>query len=120
MADGISMMNPKLGISGITAPRTEEFTISGQKKGVSPALSVSGNEKGLSTYDGRNLSTIVDKYLTPKAGNPDLLSPPVFHRTLGSALNKLAESNEGLSGLAHDIRENNEILRMFSSLVVQG
>jgi len=119
-ADGISMMNPGLGISGITAPRTEEYAIPARKTDLSPALSLAGSEQGLSTYEGQNLAAVMDKYLTPKARNPDLMSPQVFERTLAGALDKLAASGEVLAELNTDIKENNDILRMFSSLVVQG
>lgn len=125
-ADGISMMNSGVGINGITAPITEEFSIPGQKTGVPPALSFAGDEKGLSTYDGQNLAAVLDHYLTPRCGNPDLMTPHVFQQTLASALDKLSglapagDQAGELAGLTRDISENNEIVRMFSSLVVQG
>lgn len=122
MVDGISMMNPGVGISGVSTPRTESFSISGQKSTLSPALSVSGNEKGLSTYEGQNVDSIVDSYLIPKSEDPDLMAPHVFARTLSSALDKLADigKDRNLKNMNDDIQENNEILRMFSSLVVPG
>ena len=122
MSNGVSMLNPGLGINKITSPRQEELTIEGHKGGVSPALSVSGNKQGLEVYNEQNLNSIVDSYLCPKAQDPDLMSPGIFQRTVKSALSKLGamESENGVSDLSSDIEQNHEVVRMFTSLVIPG
>lgn len=122
MADNLSIFNPSVGISGITTPRSEDISISGHKGAVSPALSISGNEQGLEHYDGRNLDTVIDAYLCPKSADPDLMSPRLFHGTVQSALEKLGQSGDDreLTRLSEDIGYNNDIVRMFSSLVIPG
>jgi len=122
MANGISMFNPGVGINGISTPRTENISISRQNSGMSPALSMSGNEQGLEVYNGQNLDSIVDTYLQPKSQNPDLMTPQVFERTVASALDKLEGfgDNPDLTALNTDIAENNNMINMFTSLVVQG
>ena len=79
-------------------------------------------EQGLELYNGRNLDSIVDSYLQPKSSNPDLMSPQLFQNTVQGALDKLGSSGEGggISALNSEIAENNDIVRMFSSLVIPG
>lgn len=122
MSNGISTFNPRVGISGISTPQTESISIARQKGGMSPALSITGNEQGLETYNGKNLDSIVDAYLQPKSQDPDLMSPQVFEHTVESALGKLGSlgDNPDLMALNADIAENNSMITMFSSLVVQG
>ena len=122
MSNGISMFNPRVGISGISTPQTENISIAQQKGGVSPALSITGNEQGLETYNGKNLDSIVDAYLQPKSQDPDLMSPHVFEHTVASALGKLESFGDDpdLAALNSEIAENNSMITMFSSLVVKG
>lgn len=122
MSNGISMFNPGVGINGISTPQTENISIARQKGGVSPALSVTGNEQGLEAYNGKNLDSIVDAYLQPKSQDPDLMSPQVFEHTVASALGKLGSlgDNPDLTALNAGIAENTSMINMFSSLVVQG
>ncbi|WP_022665946.1 hypothetical protein [Desulfospira joergensenii] len=119
---GISMLNPGLGINKITTPQQENMSIAGHKKGVSPALSVSGNEQGFEVYNEKNMDSIVDRYLCPRADDPDLMSPHVFQHTVQGALEKLGamDSDNPVSALGSDIAQNNEIVRMFTSLVIPG
>ncbi|MDY0220898.1 MAG: hypothetical protein RBR67_07160 [Desulfobacterium sp.] len=122
MSNGISMFNPRVGINGISTPQTENISIARQKGGMSPALSITGNEQGLETYNGKNLDSIVDAYLQPKSQDPDLMSPQVFEHTVASALDKLVSlgDNPDLKALNANIAENTSMINMFASLVVQG
>jgi len=116
------MFNPGVGINGISTPRTENISIAKHNGGVSPALSISGNEQGLEVYNGQNLDSIVDNYLQPKSSDPDLMSPHVFQSTVQGGLEKLAISgeNNALSALNAEIAQNNDIVSMFTSLVLPG
>jgi hypothetical protein len=121
----ISMLNPGVGINGISTPRTDDISIAKHKGGMSPAMSISGNEQGLEIYNEQNQDSIVDNYLRPKSKDPDLMTPQVFEKTLSGALGKLGElgAREGensISALSSDIGENNDIVRMFTSLVIPG
>ncbi|MCG8564250.1 MAG: hypothetical protein MI747_04120 [Desulfobacterales bacterium] len=118
MANGVSMMNPGVGITAINTPKSEDLSISAQRGGVSPALSLSGNEQGLEVYDGQNLDSIVESYLTPRSSDPDLMSPHVFQSTVESALAKL--DGEGVSALGSELAQNNDIVRMYTALVIPG
>lgn len=122
MPDNLSIFNPKVGISGISTPRSEDISINRHKGGVSPALSVSGNEPGLEAYDGHNMDSIVEQYLRPKSRNPDLMAPHVFQKTVSGALGKLGDMGEDnpLKVMTDELNENNNIIRMFTSLVIPG
>lgn len=122
MSNGISMFNPGVGINSISAPRTENLSVAQHKGGVSPALSISGNEQGLEAYNGQNMDSTVDAYLQPKSNDPDLMSPAVFEHTVSGALDKLESSGENpaLDTLKAGIAENNEMINMYASLVVRG
>jgi hypothetical protein len=116
------MFNPGVGINGISTPRTENISIARHHAGVSPALSVSGNEQGLEAYNGQNLDSIVDRYLQPKSSDPDLMSPHVFQSTVEGALAKLGApgENNAIATLNAEIARNNDIVSMFTSLVLPG
>ncbi|MBF0200330.1 MAG: hypothetical protein HQK66_03270 [Desulfamplus sp.] len=122
MSDNISIFNPGVGISGIVTPRTEDISISGHKGGMSPALSFSGNEKGLELYNGQNLDSIVERYLQPESSDPELMTPHRFQQTVQSALEKLGAGDDSgaIRNLHMDTAENSEIVRMFTSLVISG
>lgn len=122
MSDKIPMLNPGVGITGVTTPTREDISISSHKGGMSPALSLSGNEQGLEAYNEHNLDSIVDNYLHPKSADPDLMAPHVFQRTLQGALGKLSSLDDSnpLAEMNSDISHNNEIIRMFTSLVIPG
>ena len=123
MSDRISMMNPGVGINAVNLPRNEEMPRIGQRSGGAPALSMTGNEKGLETYDGTNMDSIVDRYLQPQSEDPELMSSHVFQRTVQTALDKLAklaDGDVGVSQLGAELAQNNEIVRMYTSLVIPG
>ena len=122
MAGGLSIFNPGIGINGVNTPRHEDISISKHQGGVSPALSISGNEQGLEVYNEQNLDSIVQNYLQPKSSDPDLMTPHVFEHTLQGALGKLGSNGENseISALNSDISKNNDIVRMYTSLVIPG
>ena len=122
MSGGLSIFNPGVGIEGVKTPRQEDISIAKHKGGVSPALSISGNEQGLEVYNEQNFDSIVHNYLQPKSRNPDLMSPHVFQSTLQGALGKLGSEGENnpIAALNLDIAQNNDIVRMFTSLIIPG
>ena len=122
MAAGLSIFNPGVGINAVNTPQHEDISISRHKGGMSPALSISGNEQGLEAYNEHNLDSIVHNYLQPKSRNPDLMTPHVFEHTVQGALDKLGshDKNSEIGALNSDISQNNDIVRMYQSLVISG
>jgi hypothetical protein len=122
MSTGMSIFNPGVGITGVVTPRTEDISISGHKGGISPALAITGNEKGLELYNGQNLDSIVDRYLRPSGSDPDLMSPHIFQPTVMSALEKLGTGgpDSPITHLHQELSQNHDIIRMFTSLVIPG
>ena len=121
MSGKINLFTPSIGITGVTTPRQESLSLKKQGR-VSPALRSSRAKEDLSLYDGDNLESMLDDYLRVTPEDPDTASPENFGRAVEEGLKGLfdATGDETLAAMLEEFRENSDLLRMYSSLVLGG
>ncbi|MCK9239979.1 hypothetical protein [Desulfocurvus sp.] len=120
MSGKVSLFTPSVGITGVGAPRQEPLAL---KRGrLSPALRAAKAREDLGIYDGDNLESMLDDYLRVTPEDPDTASPERFARAVEQGLEKLhaATGDPALDAMLKEFTDDNDLLRMYCSLVVGG
>lgn len=121
MSSKITLFTPSMGISGVVQPRQEKLTL-GDRRRVSPALRSARSSEDLTIYDAENLESMLDDYLRVTPEDPDTASPERFSRAVQEGLEGLLEAtgDQELADMLGEFRDNNDLLRMYCSLVLGG
>ncbi|WP_461211037.1 type III secretion apparatus assembly protein SctX [Desulfocurvus sp. DL9XJH121] len=121
MSGKINLFTPSIGISGVATPRQDKLSLKKQGR-VSPALTTSRSRDDLSVYDGDNLDSMLDDYLRVTPEDPDTASPEQFGQAVQDGLQGLfdATGDPVLGEMLKDFTDNNDLLRMYCSLVLGG
>jgi hypothetical protein len=121
MSGKISLFAPSVGITGVGSPRQEPLSLKSRNR-VSPALRAAKAREDLGIYDGDNLESMLDDYLRVTPEDPDTASPERFPREVQEGLEKLhaATGDPALDAMLREFTDDNDLLRMYCSLVLGG
>ncbi|WP_028588034.1 hypothetical protein [Desulfocurvus vexinensis] len=120
MSGKVSLFTPSVGITAVGSPRQEPLAL--KRSRVLPALRAGKAREDLSLYDGDNLESMLDDYLRVTPEDPDTASPERFTRAVQEGLEKLhaATGDPALDAMLKEFTDDNDLLRMYCTLVLGG
>jgi len=121
MSGKVSLFAPSVGITAVGTPRQEQLSLKTRSR-VLPALRAGKAREDLSLYDGDNLESMLDDYLRVTPEDPDTASPERFSRAVQEGLEKLhaATGDPVLDAMLKEFTDDNDLLRMYCTLVLGG